>query len=192
MPFGPIKLWEFGALICIRTAQSGTQGGDFWSYQPGSTPSLSTENWRLRLPGWAEIPKMFHQSTADQCGAKQPCLEQSGVDHRQAEQSCLAGEEPGPRAASQLCYILITQWNFLLHSTPNWGFQLMLIWHQWPSVDNIKEVIQEMGKEVADLSPIEWTKLVLIGRNIAPWMKGVLGKWITYPLWLLILSELNL
>ena len=35
---GPIKLWGFGAHICMRTGQSGSRGGDFYPYKPAPRP----------------------------------------------------------------------------------------------------------------------------------------------------------
>ena len=47
---------------------------------------------------------------------------------------------------------------------------------------NAKEVMQEIGKEEPDIIPIEWTGILLTGRYMAPWIKGILSKWVTYPL----------
>lgn len=46
----------------------------------------------------------------------------------------------------------------------------------------IRHIMQGMGKEVAYLRPIEWIELVLTGRYMAPRIKRMLDKWVTYPL----------
>ena len=97
--WGPIKLWGFGVLICMRIDQSWIRSRTSLSITQlpsgsGSTLSLSTEDTRLHFLGWnwntnKVSLKQSRQSEADRCA------EQGRAAYRRVD-----GQS---RATSELC-----------------------------------------------------------------------------------------
>lgn len=93
-----MKLWGFGALICMSLNQSGTRGRDFCLHKPallGLRECTFPFYWSLCFCSWSwntkdETPKTL---TGQEWWR--------AAEHSRAKQGCLAREGPDPRATAQ-------------------------------------------------------------------------------------------
>ena len=146
MPLEPIKLWGFGVLINMRTAQSGTRSGDFCPHKPAALwlwEHIFPFLWNTGKAYWSRMEQTsagqirLAQNGADQWSTKWTSKEQSWAIQ---PEMCLAlGLTLSSAVSTAILYqnwAVLHQIKFPSSPHPKLGITVVMNWKQQLSVDS--------------------------------------------------------